>query len=118
MTPRFSGSRSLGILLWCVQGGLAFVFVSAGGAKLTGHPDTIALFDAVGVGQWFRYVTGLLEVAGAVLIVVPKTSRWGAALLATVMLGAVAAHLFILHVPITTPGILFLMATFVVWGRR
>jgi hypothetical protein len=34
------------------------------------------------------------------------------------MLGALAAHLFILHVPPTTPGVLFLMSGFVVWGRR
>jgi putative oxidoreductase len=116
--PAFSTGRGLNVLLWCVQGALAFVFVSAGWAKLTGHPDTIVLFDAVGAGQWFRYVTGILELVGAVLTLVPKANRWGAALLATVMLGAVAAHLIILHVPITTPGILFLMAAFVVWGRR
>src|SRR5574341_200844 len=54
----------------------------------------------------------------SVLIMVPKTRRIGAALLATIMLGALTAHLFILHVPPTTPGVLFLMSGFVVWGRR
>jgi hypothetical protein len=48
----------------------------------------------------------------------PKTRRIGAALLAIIMLGALAAHLFILHVPPTTPGVLFLMSGFVVWVRR
>ena len=45
----------------------------------------VALFPAVVVRQWFRYVTGILELTGAVLIMVPKTRRTGAALLATVL---------------------------------
>jgi putative oxidoreductase len=110
--------RPLDILLWCVQALLALVFVSATWAKLMGRPETVALFSAVGFGQWLRYLTGILELTGAVLTLVPKTRRIGAALLATIMLGAITAHLFILHVPPTTPGVLFLMSVFVVWGRR
>jgi putative oxidoreductase len=110
--------RPLDLLLWCVQAFLALVFVNASWAKLMGSPEMLALFSAVGVGQWFRYVTGILELTGAVLIMVPKTRRVGAALLATVMLGALAAHLFILHVPPAAPGVLFLVSGFVVWGRR
>ena len=110
--------RSLNILLWCVQAVLALVFVSTAWAKLMGKPEMVALFTAVGLGQWFRYVTGILELTGAVLIMVPKTRRIGSALLATSMLGALTAHLFILHVSPTTPGLLFLMSGFVVWGRR
>ncbi len=110
--------RPLNILLWGVQALLALVFVNASLAKLTGNPEMVALFTAVGFGQWFRYVTGILELTGAVLIMVPKTRRIGSALLATIMLGALTAHLFILHVPPTTPGVLFLMSGFVAWGRR
>ena len=110
--------RPLDILLWCVQAFLALVFVSASWAKLMGKPEMVALFTAVGFGQWFRYVTGILELTGAVLIMVPKTRRIGSALLATIMLGALTAHLFILHVPPTTPGVLFLVSCFVVWGLR
>jgi uncharacterized membrane protein YphA (DoxX/SURF4 family) len=110
--------RPLDILLWCVQALLALVFISTSWAKLMGRPEMLALFTAVGVGQWFRYVTGILELTGAVLIMVPKTRRIGAALLATIMLGALAAHFFILHVSPTIPGVLFLMSGFVVWGRR
>jgi putative oxidoreductase len=106
------------ILLWGVRALLALVFVGASWAKLTGNPEMVALFSAVGFGQWFRYVTGILELTGAVLIMVPKTRRAGAALLATIMLGALIAHLFILHVPPTTPGVLLLLSGFVVWGRR
>lgn len=60
--------RPLDILLWCVQAFLALVFVNASWAKLMGKPEMVALFTAVGFGQWFRYVTGILALTGAVLI--------------------------------------------------
>lgn len=34
--------------------------------KFTGVAQVTATFDAVGVGDWLRYVVGALEVAGAV----------------------------------------------------
>jgi putative oxidoreductase len=113
-----AAGRPLDILLWCVQAFLALIFINASSAKLIGNPEMVALFTAVGFGQWFLYVTGILELTGAVLIMVPKTRRIGAALLATIMLGALITHLFVLHVPPTTPGVLLLMSGFVVWGRR
>jgi hypothetical protein len=41
--------RPLNTLLWCVQAFLALVFVSAAWAKLTGTPEMVALFVAVGL---------------------------------------------------------------------
>jgi uncharacterized membrane protein YphA (DoxX/SURF4 family) len=109
--------RPLNILLWCVQAFLAFLFVNAGWPKLAGRGDMIELFTVVGFGQWLRYLTALLELGGALLILVPRTSWIGATMLATVMVGASIAHIFILHVPVTTPAVVLLMTAFVVWGR-
>src|SRR3954471_18310153 len=53
------------IALWAVQLALAGMFLLAGGSKLAGAPAMIALFDGIGIGQWFRYVTGLIEVGSA-----------------------------------------------------
>jgi putative oxidoreductase len=33
---------------------------------LAGVPAMVELFDRVGLGQWFRYFTGLLEVAAGI----------------------------------------------------
>jgi len=110
--------KALNVTLWCVQALLALAFLGASSQKLMGAPAMVALFQAVGFGQWLRYVTGILELTGAVLIVVPKTRIIGAGLLAAVMLGAITAHLFILHTPPTAPVVLLLLSTFVVWGRR
>jgi hypothetical protein len=37
---------------------LAAMFMFTGGLKLTGVAAMVALFDAIGIGQWFRYATG------------------------------------------------------------
>jgi putative oxidoreductase len=109
--------KALNVTLWVVQALLALVFLGAGSGKLTGNPDMVALFTAIGIGQWFRYVTGILEVAGAVLIVVPKTRSIGAALLVPIMLGATTANVM-LHTTAIPPLALLLLSSFVVWGRR
>ena len=50
---------------------LTLAFVAAGLAKLAGADMMVATFDAIGVGQWFRYVTGAIELGAAVLLWVP-----------------------------------------------
>jgi putative oxidoreductase len=110
--------RALNVTLWCVQVLLALVFLNASSAKFMGRPEMVALFAAVGVGQWFRYVTGVLELTGAVLLVVPRTRSIGAALLVAIMLCAVATNLFIVHTNPAPPAVLLLLSSFVVWQRR
>ena len=55
-------------IVWGVRALLALAFGVAGMAKLAGMPQMVQVFDAIGVGQWFRYVTGVVEVLGAVLV--------------------------------------------------
>jgi len=116
-TPARPG-KAANIALWIAQLFLALAFVGAASGKLLGAPQMVGLYDTIGIGQWFRYVTGLLEVAGVVLVVVPRTKAFGAVLLAVVMVGAVLTHLFILHNAPTAPAVLFVLAGTVVWGRR
>jgi uncharacterized membrane protein len=52
----------------------------------------VDVFDKVGLGQWFRYVTGVLEVGGAVGLLIPGYAFYAAALLAVVMVGAIIAE--------------------------
>ena len=104
--------------LWVAQIGLASVFLLAGGSKLAGAPDMVALFEAIGVGQWFRYVTGLIEVGSAITLFVPSLALFGAVALAATMLGAIATHVFVLGVSPAVPAVLLLAALVVVWARR
>ena len=97
---------------------LTLAFLAAGISKLTGAEQMVAVYDAIGVGQWFRYLTGLIEVAGAALLWVRGREAIGAGLLVATMIGAVLAHLLILG-PSTVPAlVLGLLAAFVAWHHR
>ena len=115
---RASRGKGANVALWVLQALLALAFVGAASGKLAGKPEMVALFEAVGIGQWFRYVTGLMELTGALLIVIPRTKFFGAALLSVVMVGAVLTHLFILHTAPTAPVVLLVLAGAVAWARR
>src|ERR1700730_8869399 len=80
------------IALRIFSGLVALTFIGAGGAKLAGVPVMVGMFDKVGLGQWFRYFTGLLEVTGGIGLLIPRYAFHGAALLAVVMVGAIIAH--------------------------
>ena len=110
--------KASNIALWTLQVLVALAFVAAGSGKLLGTADMIALFDAVGVGQWFRYLTGSLELLGALLLIVPRKAAFGAVLLACVMAGAVVAHLTVLQTAPTAPLVLFVLTALIAWGRR
>ena len=89
-----------------------------GGSKLSGSEQMVQLFEAIGLGQWFRYLTGFMEVGGAVLLLIPGLSGLGAALLTGVMAGAVGTHLFLIGGNPTLPIVLLVLNAFVVWSRR
>jgi putative oxidoreductase len=110
--------KASNIVLWTLQVLVALAFAAAGSGKLLGSADMVALFDAIGIGQWFRYVTGSLEVLGALLLLVPGKSVFGALLLASVMAGAIVAHVTVLHTPPTAPLVLFALTALIAWGRR
>jgi uncharacterized membrane protein YphA (DoxX/SURF4 family) len=110
--------KALTVALWVVQVGLASMFLMAGGSKLAGAPAMVGMFDVIGIGQWFRYLTGALEVTGAVLLLVPRVNGLGAALLVPVMLGAITTHLVVLHNSPAMPLGLLVALVFVAWGRR
>ena len=110
--------KALNITLWTLQALVALAFVAAAAGKLLGSADMVALFEAVGVGQWFRYVTGLLELLGALLLIVPGRAAFGSVLLAAVMVGAVVAHITVLHTAPTAPLVLLALTALISWGRR
>jgi putative oxidoreductase len=113
---------SFPIYQWLIMAGpltllVAAVFTAAGGAKLIGNSGMVQEFTQIGIGQWFRYFTGILEVSGAVGVLIPKFRFPAALLIAAVMAGATVTNLFILHIPVLaglTTGLMALVLT-VAW---
>lgn len=105
-------------IVWGVRILLALAFGAAGLAKLAGVPQMVQVFEAVGFGQCFRYLTGVVEVGGAVLLLVPATGFVGGLLLAATMAGAVATHLVLIGGSPAPAVVLLLLSAFVAWRLR
>jgi len=97
---------------------VALAFASAGIFKLIGNEMMVATFEAVGVGQWFRYVTGIVELGAAVLLFVPGRQAIGAGVLVVTMIGAVLTHLFILGPSAMPAVVLGLLSAVVLYAHK
>ena len=68
-------------------------FLVAGSQKFLAAAVFKKMFADFGLPLWLVPVIGVLELTGAVLVLVPHTARFGAVVIATVMVGAVGSHL-------------------------
>jgi len=80
------------IAIWLVSGVLAALFVASGGMKLAGAQAPIAAFTRYGYPAWFRLLIGVIEVVGALLLLVPRLTAYGTTALGVVMIGAAYTH--------------------------
>jgi putative oxidoreductase len=113
--------RVVNLTLWVLQGILALVFLYSGASKFSSRGIFwVELYAKIGMGQWFRYFTGSVEVVCAVLLLVSGTSAIAAALLACVMAGAILTHLFILRdgYAAVFPSLPLAILIAVAWKRR
>jgi len=80
---------------WVFRISAGLLFLAVGLTKFNDR-SWVGLFTDIGFGDWFRYVTGTIQSAAGVLLLVPRTTRAGAALAGCTMAGAIAVHLFVL----------------------
>jgi putative oxidoreductase len=114
---RASTRKGRTIVVWILQILAAAAFLGAGGGKLAGVPPMVAMFEKIGVGQWFRYVTGFFEMIGAIGLFIPRLSMFAALLLACVMVGAIISHLTVLGGSPLAPIVLLLLTLAIAWLR-
>jgi len=111
-------SKAANASLWGLQILTAAAFLYVGGVKLAGAAAMVAMFNAIGLGQWFRYLTGFLEVAGAIGLVIPRFTFYAAALLSAVMIGAVITHLAIIGGSPAPAAMLLIFSGAIAYLRR
>jgi putative oxidoreductase len=104
--------------LWVVQALGATLFLISGLGKLSGDHHMIQPLAGIGIHQWFRYVTAIIEFASAILLLIPTLSGIGALLLVPIMSGAIVAHLLIVGGSPALPIGLLIIAGVVAWGRK
>lgn len=113
-------TRSAGDVLaaWLPRVAVALVFLSVGWEKFDAHGMWVRIFARIGFGDWFRYLTGTMQVGGALLLLVPPLVRFGAVVLASTMIGAVIANIFILNSGLSAIVPASLLAAIVFVGLR
>lgn len=114
----------IGTAILSVQGLLGFAELAAGGSKIVGRDSQIEIFEHLGYPQWFRLVTGSLEVvAGLALLisffVTPVMALAGGVISFSVLVGALTSHVRVGDEPSQMVPAVFLLvlATVVIWNH-
>ena len=84
------------IISWVLRIIVAGMMIYAALPKLTGAAESIAMFSNIPGQEMARYATGVLELVGAALLLIPGMTAWGGIVVAVVMLGALGAHVLYL----------------------
>lgn len=82
--------------------------------KLIAAPETVYIFQRIGMEPLGRYGVAVLEIIAVILLLVPKTAWRGAILGCLMMFGAICMHVTMLEVSILGDGGLMFGAAIVV----
>lgn len=105
-------------LLLAIKILVSVAFLGAGLSKLAGVEMMVNTYEEIDFGQWFRYLTGVIEVGSVILLWLGSKQVFGAVLLVCTMLGAVLTHYFILG-PSAVPAIVLgLLSAYILYYYR
>lgn len=104
-------SKSLSILSWILRITAAVILAQTLFFKFTAAPESVYIFDKVGLGAAGRIGSGIAELIAAILLLIPGTIWLGAGLSLAVMGGAIMSHLTVLGIVVMNDhGLLFGLA--------
>lgn len=91
-------NKTLRILDWILRLTAAVILAQTLWFKFTAAPESVYIFDKVGLGAPGRIGSGIAELIAAILVVIPRTAWLGSALALGVMGGAIMSHLTVLGI--------------------
>lgn len=114
------GRRRRGhIVLWCLQVLAAGVYVLAAIPKVTADPQAVAGFTALGLGTVGMYIIGILELVGAIGLLVPRLAGLAGLAFVALMIGAVLSTLLVFGASmVAMPAAVLVLVAVIAWGRR
>lgn len=98
---------------------VAIILIQTLRFKFSGHPDSVYIFEKVGLEPIGRIGIGILELIAGILILIPKTVWIGAVLALGILGGAIMMHLTQIGIEVGNDGgLLFFTAiiTFILSG--
>ena len=115
-----SDSTTTTATTWALRISVALVFAGTGLEKLPNDPTSywVHIFADIGLGQWFRYFTGVVETVGGLLFLIPAATTVGAALLVASMVGAMTVNVIVFKHPADSlfPG-LYLVGVLIAYAK-
>jgi uncharacterized membrane protein YphA (DoxX/SURF4 family) len=81
------------ITFWILRLVAAVIMLQTLYFKFLGAPESVYIFTTLGMEPWGRIGTGILELVAAVLLLIPRTTAFGAILGLALMSGAIFFHL-------------------------
>lgn len=94
---------------WVLSALVTFMMLMSGVSKIVGTAEMVGNFEYMKLTPYLLMV-GLMEVIGGIMLMVPRLSRYGAVLVASVMSAAVCMHLSLSMPNTMTPVVLGSMA--------
>ena len=90
---------------------IALILIQTLRFKFTAHPDSVYIFEQVGLEPFGRIGIGILELIAGILLLIPKTVWAGASITLGVIGGAIFMHLTKLGIDVNGDGgVLFFTA--------
>jgi uncharacterized membrane protein YphA (DoxX/SURF4 family) len=102
------------ILPWIARLLAAVILLQTLFFKFTGAEESKYIFSKLGAEPWGRIGSGIMELIASILILIPKTTAYGALLGLGIMGGAILSHIAVLGIEVQgDSGQLFIYALLV-----
>lgn len=102
------------VFTWFLRFFVAVILLQTLYFKFTAAAESVYIFSKLGMEPYGRIATGIFELVAVVLILMPRTTIFGALLGLGLMIGAVVSHIFVLGIEVQNDrGTLFMLALLV-----
>src|SRR5258706_4668318 len=114
------------ILPWIARLVAAVILLQTLFFKFSGAEESKYMFSKLGAEPWGRIGSGVMELIASILILIPRTTAYGALLGLGIMGGAIFSHLVVLGIQVQGDGgqlfiyalLVFISCLYLVWIYR
>lgn len=121
-------SKVLTVIDWILRIVVTVILLQTLFFKFSAAKESVYIFSTLGAEPWGRVGSGVVELIASILLLVPRTSVYGALLSLGTICGALMAHLTMLGIKLTAVGdhgelfalavTVFVLSTVVLWIHR
>ncbi len=92
------------LFIWAVRIVAAFILLQTLYFKFTAAEESVYIFTTLGMEPFGRIGSGIVELVASILILLPRTTLYGAIIGLGVMTGAIMSHLLVLGIEVQNDG--------------